>query len=991
MRNLDAYYDKMVEILKRAEALRSEEPNEASTRLQVVDDILELLGWQKADFYPEESTLLGDYTDYLLKSHRTPLVVVEAKRMGRTFALPDKYKRLEYKAEFLRSAAGQELKEAMLQAASYCNQTGTVYAVVTNGWQWIIFRGLGGHRQPWTQFPTVVFSSSDVIRNNFVQFWNLLSKDNVLKGSLQEKFQIQEIAPPRFISRPNSCLQVDCRLPQRPDIHEIGVLFDYYFDDIVERDNGKMLQHCFVEDKELHEYKKELQVLLKERALSFHKEVDSKELTYDDLLGFMKKPTPENKAKVVLVVGRVGAGKTTFLNRFFGRLEEEGRYARFILDLLHEARAVGNPGPDEIERLCKFILERVSERYLKRKGFGSEFNPYDGSTLRTIFGSVVHRLQFGPKQAIYLRKPELFENDLADALFQESKDSANLLPKYMQYITGRTGKPFCLVIDNIDRASDQYQRFVYAFVHELSHKIRGIIVISLRETTYWRARKQGFLDTRVSDMVFHVSPPNLKTVISKRLKYLNRQAEDPTDQKAPAPHAIRPYLSSLAERGEYLRRLLLERDDSARLLITCLANRSVRRAFFLLRQYADSPFGWQELDKQPVRSHVLRALLLRRSRVFDEANSEIVNMFSVPKDVRGSHWLPLRLLAYLEWARHGAAGASDSPIVSDVTRDFETWGFPTDLTMRTINRLVAKGLVESDNKFISKPSETEQTLDDEHRVNFEDRISLLPAGHYYLTVLATDKIYNAYCAGDSFWYDEESFNRFMSEYNAAIDLAESDHEALDDLVPDSQCFTYWMSYLRSERMLEQKSIAESRNIAWRNAIGLELDKVCKIEPVEDRQQSPTANRSVRLDRSEQQSRPSQLQLFAKGHVALGNKVDLFSIAKKMPPLSEKTEYQETTYLPRILWTLEFVRRAGIGAVTAARLADLLSEWGKVHVHNTNMARYFRACRTESLHLELWSITTVANKRCYLITEAGSEYFRQIFANESNSKSIKTAP
>ncbi len=65
MRDPAAILEELEPTLARAEQLSRQRTNEASTRLQVVDDILVALGWHKKDFNPETRTSLGKYTDYL--------------------------------------------------------------------------------------------------------------------------------------------------------------------------------------------------------------------------------------------------------------------------------------------------------------------------------------------------------------------------------------------------------------------------------------------------------------------------------------------------------------------------------------------------------------------------------------------------------------------------------------------------------------------------------------------------------------------------------------------------------------------------------------------------------------------------------------------------------------------------------------------------------------------------------------------------------------
>ncbi|MCA9717650.1 MAG: hypothetical protein KC468_23455 [Myxococcales bacterium] len=277
-----------------------------------------MLGWAKADFHPEQRTQLGNYSDYLLKSHRDPLLVVEAKRLGRTFYLPERFKKRTYQANFLRSHGGQELKEAMQQAAEYCNETGARYAVVTNGWQWIIFRGLGEHPVPWTDFGAIAFADTEILRRDYIDFWNLLAKQHVLAGSLSRKFESKRVPPPEFVGRPNSAIRASVLLPPHERKKDIRIFFEQYFGDIARGAHQSMMDYCFVSDSNLHEYHRELQDLLREKKLQFDECVESNDISDDSLLELVESSSASGaNARVVLVVGHVGAGKTTFLHRFF--------------------------------------------------------------------------------------------------------------------------------------------------------------------------------------------------------------------------------------------------------------------------------------------------------------------------------------------------------------------------------------------------------------------------------------------------------------------------------------------------------------------------------------------------------------------------------------------------------------------------------------------------------------------------------------------------
>lgn len=84
-----------------------------ATRLEIIDETLVIMGWPKQDFHPGKSIDVGGYTDYLLKSDAFPLLVVEAKRVGQTFTLPESVNKREYTAKYLSNSFGHDLREAM--------------------------------------------------------------------------------------------------------------------------------------------------------------------------------------------------------------------------------------------------------------------------------------------------------------------------------------------------------------------------------------------------------------------------------------------------------------------------------------------------------------------------------------------------------------------------------------------------------------------------------------------------------------------------------------------------------------------------------------------------------------------------------------------------------------------------------------------------------------------------------------------------------------
>src|SRR4051794_26028773 len=75
--------ERMWQLVSDSAVARLHEMNEATTRLLVIDRVLNILGWTNEDFNPEELVPGEGFTDYLLQVDGQSRLVVEAKKAGR--------------------------------------------------------------------------------------------------------------------------------------------------------------------------------------------------------------------------------------------------------------------------------------------------------------------------------------------------------------------------------------------------------------------------------------------------------------------------------------------------------------------------------------------------------------------------------------------------------------------------------------------------------------------------------------------------------------------------------------------------------------------------------------------------------------------------------------------------------------------------------------------------------------------------------------------
>ena len=228
--------------------------NEATTRLHLIDEILfECLGWDKRTDCVTEERFAGKFSDYTLHCPRRT-VIVEAKKEGTYFDIPLGLSNREYNIPTLIKDI-PSLGEAIRQAASYCQQRGTPFGIVTNGHQLVAFLGSRQDGLPPEEGRAVVFESLDAMLSDFHVFWNLFSKPAVIERNLLKKLvgvdidilpkKLSEIITPFPGIKNRNILQTD-----------LQILADLIFEDIISAHEleFEFLQKCYCQSGALSQY-----------------------------------------------------------------------------------------------------------------------------------------------------------------------------------------------------------------------------------------------------------------------------------------------------------------------------------------------------------------------------------------------------------------------------------------------------------------------------------------------------------------------------------------------------------------------------------------------------------------------------------------------------------------------------------------------------------------------------------------------------------------
>jgi hypothetical protein len=221
--------------------------SEADTRVKFIDRILKEVCLWPEDQVSREDHVDSGYTDYQLKVRRAPLVVVEAKREGIAFELPQGSASRSPKLSGAITT-DEAVKKVILQVRQYCDDQGIKFAIATNGYTWVVFRAIRDD-MPWKEGRARIFPSINYIQEHFVEFWNLLSYKAICDGSLDSEFGRMTTASRKLLRVIDRPFNADLPLQRNRLNTQLQFLIKFIFEDIAAQDDllmrPKLSRHRF--------------------------------------------------------------------------------------------------------------------------------------------------------------------------------------------------------------------------------------------------------------------------------------------------------------------------------------------------------------------------------------------------------------------------------------------------------------------------------------------------------------------------------------------------------------------------------------------------------------------------------------------------------------------------------------------------------------------------------------------------------------------------
>ncbi|HEK0655184.1 TPA: RNA-binding protein [Proteus mirabilis] len=711
------------------------------------------------------------YPDYIIGINGLPVVVVEVKKPG------------------------EDLLEAFSEARLYATEINSSYPtganpltklIATDGNKW-----LAGY---WDSDKIEIEATeANSFTENYTKFVSFLRRETLLNDIVEiskNLFPQSYFTPLRYIGG------------DRIQNEDIG--FNSFGDKLISEyrhifnpnsveDRKYIAINGYISSVKNRRYYDPINAMINNKVLSYPlngKEIEDIE-NPQELIKELKKKK-ELEGKIILLIGSVGSGKTTFIDHLIEKVIPDD-----IKDETIWARLNMNHAPVNKSDIYDWVRERIISE-LESSHSDLDFDSAD--ELKKIYSVEINKFNRGLGAILS------DENERNRELFNIIKENSSDLNKkttcYTRYLGAERGKLIIIVLDNCDKRSRDAQLLMFEVAQWLQDEFRVLIILPLRDETYDNYKNRPPLDTAIKDMVFKIEPPMFQEVLSSRVQLILNKMSGKSNSRI--QYDLGNGISVECGRDEesiYLTsivRAIFIYDKEIRRIIVGLAGKNIRRALEIFMEFCTSghitsdeilKIRHQQGSYSLPLNIITRVLLRINKKYYKSDDSYLKNLFSINTDDKTPNYFTRFII--LKWFhdRHSAIGTSGYKgyfSIRDLKSDIIKYGISEDMIFREVNYLI-KGFCLESEKF------TTDIVDE------NDLLKITSTGFVHLDMVSNINYISA-IAEDTYYSSE-----FLAK-DIAISMGKK--ESLYDKVSVSKNASLLMNYL-SEWQNKQNSFADN--------------------------------------------------------------------------------------------------------------------------------------------------------------------------------------
>jgi hypothetical protein len=667
------------------------------------------------------------YPDYVVVMHGLPLVVIEAK--GPNESVEEGYREARLYAHELNSLYKTGFNP-------------TRFVVASNGVE--LWYGYADHADPISKplVNTLGAYAPDVADLHNLVSWKKLA--GLAQGLSEEMKPTVFFKPRRLVGGANAQNE---EVGQNTFGATLTASISAVFNPNTRTERSFIAKHGYIPSRRRERYVDPIDRVI--RAARPPSETDAVLLADTsnpvELIGRLK-TKQDLEHKVLLLIGSVGSGKTTFVDHLY-----EVSLPRDLVSTTIWCRINMNAAPvssGEIYDWLRTALIECCRESLPEEDFD------DLDILRRVFSVEINRFNKGVGK-LYAGQPDVFNLKLAEHIEAIQRDRHLVTQAHVRYCCGDRGKLCVIVLDNCDKKTRDEQLLMFEAAQWLQTEFRALVILPLRDETYDNHRAQPPLDTALKDMVFRIEPPLFQRVLVSRVQLamneLNKNSSEKLHFSLPNGINVEYPRSDQAYYLTSIVKSLFEHDRFVRRMIVGLSGRNMRDALEIFLEFCNSAhIGEDQIFKirqsegrHTIPLHQVATVLMRMNRRFyDSDHSYVKNLFSSNReDARPSFFCRFMILRWLreKFSASGTDGLKGYYRKGTIKQELMSYGLSPDLLDREFNYLLGSKCV------LAEHLRADSVAD-------EDLVRIGPAGFVHLDLVGNVS-YLAAVAEDTFLPD----------------------------------------------------------------------------------------------------------------------------------------------------------------------------------------------------------------------------------------------